>query len=80
MSTSFNNLGEYLAAEIKGQLHDCLSLAQELNAQIAARGIETPVADETVWEKTLDLEDDKPASTFNKSEHIDRPYPPSLYG
>jgi hypothetical protein len=79
MNTSDNNntFGDFLAAELTAVIRE-LNCNHELKAQIMHRGIETPVADESEWEKTVDGSIKRNA--IDKVEFLHPYIPPSLYG
>lgn len=101
-----SGLGDFLVAELYGQLsslqihgaelnaqlsylnrcsrESTQELYRDLNTQIFVRNIEMPVADESIWERTLDPKDENKKVQIDKLRHkMWNPgypeIPPSLY-
>lgn len=74
-----SSIGNFLCAELNAEL-SALNMCKELQQEIKKRGINSaPVADETVWPKTVNGSKDLPPG---RSKWFDRDInlPSSLYG
>ena len=71
------SLGDFLIAELRGNIAE-LNLCKQLQEEIQKRSIKAPVADETVWAKTINSSKDL-APIRSKWFDRDINLPSSLY-